>query len=137
MRRFAELIAVAATAVILIATSQARPTCAVETVNLRAVTTCGPVANLAVSSGTNCQVTAGGGEFGGLPTEGNVSGGGGADAGVLTGFQLYGPTPDGGNIRTCTATPSDAGFELLCVPRCGFADAGPCEESCSGTLTRQ
>lgn len=135
MRRFAELIAVAGTALILIATSQSRQPCASETINLRAETTCGPVANLGVTSDPNCLVVVTGAEFGGLPPRGSIRGYG-ADAGVLTGFHLAGVSLDGGNVRNCEATLGDAGtFGILCIPTCGEKMA--CEERCSGTLRPQ
>ena len=137
MRRCFELIVLATTAVILVATSQARNPCAVETVNLRAETTCGPVANLAVVTNSGCGLTATGADFGGLPTLGSITGSF-ADAGLGSGFQLAGMTADGGAIQTCAATAADAGFTILCTPTCGFeTDGGACEASCSGTLTPQ
>jgi len=137
MRRCLELIAFLGTAGLLVATSQARQPCASQTVNLRADTTCGPVANLAVTTTTNCSVTAAGADFGGLPTSGAILNNAFADAGIDVGFSLSGLTADGGNTRNCNARPSDAGFDILCTPTCGDLDAGACEASCSGTLTLQ
>lgn len=137
MRRCFELIVLATTAVILVATSQARNPCAVETISLRAQTTCGPDANVAVVTSTGCGLTATGADFGGLPTLGSISGSF-ADAGLGSGFQLAGITADGGAVQTCVANPADAGFTIVCTPTCGFEpDAGACEASCSGTLTPQ
>ena len=137
MRRCLELSVLVATAGILLATSQARVPCVAETVNLRTDTTCGPPANLAVSSTPSCTVTAIGADFGGLPTAGYVNAGS-TDAGVLSGFQLTGMSGDAGNVRTCSVTPgADAGFDVKCTPTCGDPDAGPCEPTCSGTLAPQ
>src|SRR5688500_6610739 len=109
MRRLAELSLVAVTALILVATSQARQPCANDTVNLRAQTTCGPVANLEVTSRSNCAITTTGADFGGLPSFGSVRDGI-ADAGVLSGFFLAGAGPDGGAVRNCTVLPADGGM---------------------------
>lgn len=135
MRRFAELTAVAATALILIATSQSRQPCANETVNLRSETTCGPASSVAVTSDSNCLVTVSGAEAGGLPSKGTIRGYG-ADAGVLTGFHLAGVSADGGNVRNCELTLGDAGvFSVLCIPTCGAEMV--CEDNCGGILRPQ
>lgn len=132
MRRFAELTAFAATAVFLIATSQARNPCATETINLAASTTCGPPANLVVSSNTGCGVTATGADFGNLPTGGSIDSSG-VDAGLLSGFSLRGARGDAGT-QSCLVTPADGGFSIVCSPSCLDPDAG-CPEVCSGMLT--
>ena len=136
MRRLFELIVLVGTAGILVATSQAQTQCANETVNLRANTTCGPTANLAVNSASSCAVSATGADFAGLPTLGSISGSF-TDAGVSSGFQLAGFTADGGELRNCTATPKNGAFTIVCNTSCGDPDAGICEPSCSGTLTPQ
>jgi hypothetical protein len=136
MRHCLELMLMIATAGILLATSQARAPCATETVSLRSETSCGPVANLSVSSSTGCAISAMGADFGGLPTLGSVRQDA-ADAGVNSGFYLTGMTADGGNVRTCTALPADAGFDITCTPTCGDPDAGACEAGCTGRLIPQ
>ena len=140
MRRLLELTVMAATAVLLVATSQARPPCPVETLNLRADSTCGPSANVAVSSTSSCTVTASGADFGGLPTTGylnqNLP-----DAGLSSGFTLNASTADGGGELNCSAVPADGGFTFHCAPSCFFdtADGGApsCGAVCDGTFTPQ
>ena len=123
------------TAGILVATSQARSPCATEITKLRAETTCGPAANVVVTSDVNCAINAKGADLGGLPTLGSVNGNF-KDAGIAEGFNLSGITADAGNFTFCTATPVDGGFSVRCVPSCGETDAG-CEAACSGTLAFQ
>ena len=140
MRRLLELTVFAATAVLLVATSQARPPCSVETLNLRSDSTCGPSANLSVTSTASCAVTASGADFGGLPTAGSVNQNV-ADAGLGSGFTLSAPTADGGGQLNCNAVPADGGFRFHCEPTCFFetADGGArdCGAACDGTFTPQ
>jgi hypothetical protein len=137
MRRSLQLIALLGTAVILIATSRAPTPCATEVLNVRAETTCGAPANLALSSARDCTLTVTGGELTGLPRRGDVNQAF-ADSGIAMGFQLLGTTADGGNEQFCQATPEDGGFHVRCTPTCGAeADAGPCDSVCEGSLTTQ
>ncbi len=135
MRTFVQLTVLVSTAGILIATSRSPTPCASETVNLRADTTCGPTANLAVTSSSSCAINATGADFGGLPTLGFIDAQF-PDAGVADGFQLTGLTVDGGSFRTCVATKASVGLTIECQPTCGSPDAGDCQK-CTGTLTPQ
>ena len=58
MRRCLELMILVGTAGILVATSQARSPCATEITKLRAETTCGPAANVVVTSDVTTTATA-------------------------------------------------------------------------------
>lgn len=131
-RSFFQLAVLAATALSLVATSRVR-VCQAGMINLSAQTTCGPQANLSVTSDTACSVTAGGAAFGGLPLSGSIEGNFADDAGLGDGFSLS--DTDGGSTRRCVATPTDAGFTLTCTD-CQIADGG-CAELCTGTLTPQ
>jgi hypothetical protein len=140
MRRFLELTVMAATAVLLVATERERTPCPVETLNLRADSTCGPSANIVVTSRVNCTVTASGADLGGLPTTGAISSYL-DDAGPASGFTLSSPIADGGGVMNCTATPADGGFAFRCRPDCFSAMAdgggGTCGAPCDGTFTPQ
>jgi hypothetical protein len=139
MRRVLELMVLVGTAGILIATSQAPQQCKAETINLRAETTCGPVANLAVSSNTSCAVSAAGADFGGLPTTGFIDRAEG-NPGLGVGFALSGAKPDAGGSINCDVSPTDGGFEILCSSICQrdtLAAGLGCEAPCSGVLIPQ
>lgn len=131
LRHCLALAVLAATALSLVATSRAR-VCRPDTLAVSAQTTCGAQANVSLSSDTSCVVSAAGATFGGLPTLGTLDSFA-DDAGLDVGFTLS--ELDGGSTRRCTATPSDAGFALVCT-ECQVADGG-CAELCSGTLTPQ
>lgn len=131
VRRVLEVTALLATSIALVATSRAPGPCAVETVNVRAVTTCGPEANLTLSSNAGCLVAATGAEAANLPTAGaidfNVT-----DAGLSTGFSLTSFDADAGVTVDCLGAAIDGGFDLQCLTT--TADAG---SSCSGSLILQ
>jgi hypothetical protein len=84
-------------------------------------------------AGPQCDVSAGGAGFGGLPSTGSIGAFGVDDAGLDTGFTLS--EFDGGVTRTCTATPADGGFDFTC--RDCPTDGGMCVTGCSGFLTPQ
>ncbi len=135
MRRFLELSVLVATAGILVATSQApHAPCGVETANVRSETSCGPVANVVLSTFSNCAVTASGADFGGLPILGSLNLDG-VDAGLRQGFKLSGATDAG--PQTCTVSASDAGFDIRCEVPCVDPDGGNCVPACGGSLTLQ
>ena len=131
LRHCLALAVLAATALSLVATSRAR-VCNTSTLNVSAQTTCGPQANVSLVSDPSCAVAAGGAAFGSLPTVGTLDSFA-DDAGLDVGFTLS--EFDGGSTRRCTATPTDAGFDLVCT-ECQVADGG-CAELCTGTLTPQ
>ncbi|MBL8916221.1 MAG: hypothetical protein JNM17_36310 [Archangium sp.] len=118
----------------LVATSRAR-VCVADARNVSAVTTCGPQANISLTSDTACNVAAAGAAFGGLPLAGFIQGFGAEDAGLDVGFVLS--ESDGGSNRSCDARPADGGWALTCTDcQIGSADGG-CAETCTGTLTPQ
>lgn len=136
MRRCLELIVLVGTTWLLIATSPPAPPCTspIETVTLRAETTCGPATDMVVTTNGDCVLTASGGNFGGLPTSGTSEPGG-----IRNGFKLRSLfNPDGGPGRGCDVKPVDAGFTLDCPTSCtaGRTGSTTCEAACSGTLTR-
>ncbi|MFO0595640.1 MAG: hypothetical protein U0228_10055 [Myxococcaceae bacterium] len=133
LRRVLEVLALVGALVVFIATSRAPGPCAVETLNVRANTTCGAEANVSLSSNTGCGVVAGGAAFGGLPGAGSVSFDV-PDGGMGQGFTLSSFDADAGVTRTCTATPDGGVFSLSCRD-CG--GGGSCSEVCAGTLTPQ
>lgn len=136
MRRTLEILLLISTTVILIATSRAPEPCASETVVLHARTTCGEETNLNFTSTPSCTVTVNGGGFPSSGPLANLV----VDAGVMGGFELFGPRVDGGVPYSCSAIPEDGGLfmtcspNVTCVPDAG-ADAGPCAHECSGMLT--
>lgn len=137
IRRILEVSAIAATAVFLVATSQAPRQCTPETLNLRAETTCGQPAQLGVASTNACAVSVAGASFGGLPSTGFVNSAGEMGS-VKQGFELSGRVvPDGGNV-SCDVTPADGGFSISCRGECIVQADGGCPDAiCSGTLIPQ
>lgn len=131
VRRVLEVSALLATSIALVATSRAPGPCAVETFSVRAVTTCGPEANLTLTSNTGCLVAANGAAAANLPTAGSIDFRG-ADAGFSAGFSLTSFDADAGVTVDCIGAAIDGGFDLQCLTT--SADAG---SSCSGTLIQQ
>lgn len=142
MRRFLELTVLIGTAWLLVATSTQRPPsgqCRSESVTYRADTTCGPATDLVVTT-SNCNVTAAGADLAGLPSSGWLQQEF-KDAGLSSGFDLYGAVVDGGPERSCITTADDAGFTVACDWLCVLPDGGACANdggfSCAGTLRPQ
>jgi hypothetical protein len=133
VRRVLEVTALLATSIALIATSRAPGPCAVETLNVRAVTTCGADTNLSLNSTISCGVVANGAEFGNLPATGNIDIRG-EDAGLSSGFTLSSLDADAGTSVDCVGDAIDGGFALECRTTGTFADGGT---TCSGFLTPQ
>lgn len=143
---------------VLVHNKSAPRTCAVETIAVRAQTTCGPVADLGVSLDTSCNVSVSGADIAGLPAAGTSNS-------LTHGFDLQGFRPDSGFTRQCDATPTDGGFAISCASICPpvpcdggtsmnctvrkLPDGGEdkqcvavcsvddCEPKCSGTLTQK
>ena len=138
MRRSFEVMVMAATVVVLLATSQQRYPCATDTATLRADTTCGPSTELTVALATTCEVTVSSADAGEWPTSGEAWNNTLPDAGLGDGFTFSGTIQDGG-YRNCWATPSDAGFRVSCSWGTRDPDAGdgssPGSQWCDGTLT--
>ncbi len=136
MRRCFEVMVMAATLVVLLATSQARYPCAPDTATLRAETTCGPSTELTVALSSTCEVTVTSADAGEWPSSGAVENTV-PDAGLGDGFTFRGTTQDAG-FRDCWATPSGAGFSVSCTWGSRAPDAGDgpwTGPRCDGTLT--
>lgn len=143
MRRIAEVTAVVATFVALVATSPApRNDCKVETLPLMAVTNCGAPGSLTVTSSATCAVKTDGPGASAFPLTGylGASGSGAVQNATLRqGFVLERYSPDGGLV-TCSATAADAGFAIRCDLGCSSVETDGgysviCGSTCEGALT--
>jgi hypothetical protein len=107
--------------------------CDVETVSMRAETTCGQSADLTLSSTESCGVLVTGGEASGLPATGETRNN------IRASLSLS--DSDGGAYRECITLPrADGDFDIRCTRGNWCTGDGGCDAgtaSCEGTLTER